>query len=127
MEISNLDRLVAEEVMGWKIKISMDGLTEYYDNGTIADGKWVENIGINDKDNIDVFKPSGKIQDAWLVVHEICQKFHSVDINIEDEMTNVIVTELFPNGHLKKKHQGYEADTPLAICYAALKAFGVEV
>ena len=53
-----------------------------------------------------------------------CTSFKSVEIFLENGMTNVIVTENFPNGYLKDKYQGYEKNAALAICKAALKAVG---
>ncbi|MGG3890282.1 BC1872 family protein [Metabacillus fastidiosus] len=66
-----INKLIAEKVMGWKVKMAMDGVTEYYDNGSFCEGKWVEDIGICEKDNVDVFKPSEKIQDAWMAVEKL--------------------------------------------------------
>jgi hypothetical protein len=70
---------------------------------------------------------STKIQDAWLIVDKLRNDFSSVEIFIVDGMTNVIVTERFPDGKLKDKHQGYEDTTEKSICYAALKAYGVTI
>lgn len=73
------------------------------------------------------FSPSTNIKDAWLVVEKLKNDFSSVEIFIVNGMTNVIITERFPSGHLKDKYQGYEKSAPLSLCKAAIKAVGVEV
>lgn len=67
---------------------------------------------------------SQKIEYAWLVIEKLEKDFSSVEIHIEKGMTNVIVTEHFPNGFLKDIYQGYEESASLSICKAALKAVG---
>ncbi|PGL87845.1 hypothetical protein CN931_01285 [Bacillus sp. AFS054943] len=109
-----IDELVAEKVMRW-IKPP---------ETSILKAMWVETpVGAVHR---ELPKFSTNIEDAWLVVDKLQDSFTSVEIFIEDGMTNVIITEHFPSGHLKDKYQGYERAAPLAICIAALKAVGEE-
>ncbi|AJA22226.1 TPA: BC1872 family protein [Bacillus thuringiensis] len=109
-----IDELVAEKVMGW-IKPP---------ETSILKSMWVSKpIGMVHR---ELPKFSMNMEDAWLVVDKLQDSFKSVEIFIEDRMTNVIITEHFPSGHLKDKYQGYERSAPLAICKAALKAVGEE-
>lgn len=114
MDNRNFDKLIALKVMGW----SENQIIEMDDYSKIA---------INESFVPFEFTPSTNIRDAWLVVGKLEKDFSSLEILIEDGMTNVIVTEKFSSGHLKDKHQGYEKSTPLSICYAAVRAYGVEV
>ncbi|MGG3798952.1 BC1872 family protein [Metabacillus fastidiosus] len=117
MNNQKINKLVAEQIMGWKVKKAMDGVTEYYDNGSFCEGKWVEDLGLREKDNVDVFKPSERIQDAWLVVQKF--QYHKVEMDAGHYYCTLANDGPFFDG---------DSETaPMAICLAALKTVGVEV
>lgn len=123
MDNREIDRLVAEKVMGWKVEVAMDGQTEYYDNGSLAENKWVEDVGMFEKDNIDVFKPSEKIQDAWLVIKAMEEQMFIVDLNVWRDENECVFTSL----DYENKYEGTASTIEIAICLAALKSTGIEV
>ncbi|HHI3608491.1 TPA: BC1872 family protein [Bacillus anthracis] len=120
MENRELNILIAEKVMGWKVAVAMDGATEYYDNGTLCDGKWVDDVGILEKDNLNVFKPSDRIQDAWLVVEKMRK-----DYDFWFELTTHESFSLKTKCYFQLNDIEVSAvceTAPMAICKAALLA-----
>ncbi|MBQ6446640.1 MAG: hypothetical protein IJJ10_04135 [Bacillus sp. (in: Bacteria)] len=110
MNNNSINQLIAEKVMRWHLR-KLEHVNAWIDEK----GDWTLK---------QMWKPATNIQDAWLVVEKLQASFKSVEIFLENGMTNVIVTENFPNGYLKDKYQGYEKNAALAICKAALKAVG---
>jgi hypothetical protein len=97
-----LDRLVAEHVMGWEYK--WDG--------------WITNYNIWISD----FSPSTDMSDAWLVVEKIKGEDHFVNLY------NTITKEWYCKVETTdKKKFAYAETAPLAIVKASLKAKGVEI
>ena len=101
-----LDALIAEKVMGWKVN---------YDNWTVAkphfskpDTFWCVSLKAGDW---AAFTPSTQIADAWLVVEKLIGQYEFMVQAIDGERWIAVFF-----------HEA-EADTaPLAICLAALKA-----
>jgi hypothetical protein len=102
-----LDALVAEKVMGWKVK-HMDVYGWMY---SLPDrNRWT---------NVPHF--SSNIADAWQVVEKARKDFGFIDILPYGSGYETVVRTL--NGDIHTKVE----TAPHAICLAALRAFGVEV
>ncbi|WP_242224510.1 BC1872 family protein [Bacillus cereus group sp. BfR-BA-01380] len=114
MENRELNILIAEKIMGWKVAVAIDGVTEYYDNGTLCDGKWVDDVGILEKDNLNVFKPTEKIQDAWQVVEKL-----EYDVKVtKTDLKPKYQVHVFVPGDVKMV---FAETAPMAICKGALE------
>lgn len=101
-----LDALVAEKVMGWRKRETPPG-------GHI----WI------DKDNLayvpgELPRYSTDIAAAW----EVVEKLNNLDFSIEYEREIKIWRASFEQGI-----PALEREAPLAICFAALNAVGVDV
>ena len=111
-----LDALVAEKVMGWKVD-NEHPYTTYYDG--------IDFMGSNCEDDQAYWSPSTDIAAAWQVVEKMRERGYDTCVsNGERPPPNVWEAEIYvyPGG----LGGGCEkADTaPLAICLAALKACG---
>lgn len=140
MTNAEIDRLVAEKVMGWKLWLERRGeytyvvaqkdyrepwkssRSEYWEEHK----KRYEPLGdarINPKKHIaaflDSFKPSTSISDAWAVV----EKFQVGAVEIARGFDCWSCEFTGPAGNGKALAKTIE----LAICLAALRALGVEV
>ncbi|EZP77579.1 hypothetical protein H839_08099 [Parageobacillus genomosp. 1] len=114
MNLREIDRLVAEKVMGWEPE-EIEGSA--YLSGYVL-YKREEPPHIPDYQ----FKPSTNVADAWKVVEKLREKELYVDIDTFAEHYDVRVV----SGPNEVGHSLSET-APLAICLAALKAAGVEV
>jgi len=105
-----IDKLVAEKVMGWKV----------------IEGKGImKPIGRTFWRLVDDFYPTINMESAWLVVERICEaKRWRVIMDVNETYTEV--TFKTQMGSWIQAHSEEET-APLAICKAALKAVGVEV
>lgn len=117
MNNREIDRLIAEKVMGWEVKeIPSKKFLDAYvlykrpNQSNINDHQW---------------NPSTYIQDAWQIVEKF--DFASVDrITGYGEFYNVTLSVAEEDGTYSEVEA--KADTaPMAICLAALKAVGIEV
>lgn len=108
--MNGIDVLIAEKVMGWR-KESMAALSELMPSYDV----WVKSE--TEYDNVENFRPSERIQDAFLVV----DKFDYFKLEKEDEEYFYAETlgDIFG--------VSWEPTAPLAICYAALKALKIEI
>lgn len=128
MNLREIDRLVAEKVMRWRLKSFAGG-----GGGFVAwvddDGKIVkyENDCTLHAHPIAFWKPTTNITDAWQVVEKIIEQFGSYSLTkIKDGGHYCEV--LYWNRGAFDIIAEVEAETaPLAICLAALKAVGVEM
>jgi Phage ABA sandwich domain len=120
MNLREIDRLIAEKVMGWKI---------------YADSAGYKFWSINEDDSsriicsVTSFEPSTDIRDAWLVVEKLRETkiFSLYDAwDGDDNKIFCAVFEYNDTYHVVD-YKGYADTAPLAICLAALKAVGVEV
>ncbi|KXY51044.1 hypothetical protein AT268_31560 [Bacillus cereus] len=75
MKNRELHILIAEQVMGWKVETAPDG-SEFFDTGIFCEGRDIDDVGILEKDNLNVFKPTKKLQDAWLVIEKMRKDYH---------------------------------------------------
>ena len=123
MNLRKIDRLVAEKVMGWRLK-SFPGEGGGFSAWLNDDEKIIkyENNCTLHAQPYDFWKPSTNIADAWQVV----KKFY-------EKGDKVIVTNTLGGNWCCYIHAGLGqfsaiAETaPLAICLAAMKACGIEV
>jgi virulence-associated protein VagC len=106
MNLREIDRLVAEKVMGWKDAFEVWGL---------------DDVWITDEGEKRIFNPTTEIADAWQVVEKLT--YGKTDFETYFEL------QLFYMHYYAKfrKHEAKAETAPLAICLAALKAVGVEV
>lgn len=124
MNLREIDRLVAEKVMGWKLRKCFE------DDCYITD-EWVTDFKNKFNDSVividvDKFNPSTDIQDAWLIL----QKADDFVVNKATEGSLGVRSGLAETGDIHCMYNGahaYAKKAPLAICLAALKAVGVEV
>jgi hypothetical protein len=102
-----IDCLVAENVMGWKLK-TMEHCEAWIDN----QNGWVLK---------QMWKPSTNIQDAWLVLEKICK---DNDWRCIMDVNGKNYTEVSFKSQMGGWRDGFsEKETaPLAICSAALDA-----
>jgi hypothetical protein len=107
------DALVAEKVMGWVL--GNNPLTSMIDTGWIdpVTGSWAKG-----------FSPSADITDAWQVVEKLQEVYLYTDIRTCADFYEVWITD-----HANDSTTGTFATPklPEAICFASLKAMGVEI
>ena len=131
-----LERVIAEKVMGWEISgPDIEGYTRLVDERSVVVGL------LND------FEPSIDIRDAWRVVEKVSESFvktgfsGGVDIGTwtdfhleKGSASGDFWTATFQRNDERNsvgtdvcEWTSYAMTAPLAICLAALKAKGVEV
>lgn len=115
LNLREIDRLVAEKVMGWKIdeQVSNDDVVAVFD----------------EKGNWGTFKPTEWIQDAWQVVEKMREGriFSLCDAWDENDEPIFYANFQYNDGYHVVNYDAYAKTATLAICLAALKAVGVEV
>jgi hypothetical protein len=125
-----LDALVAEKVMGWRLEERGYVATFWVDeNGKVK--RAAEPCSI-DFCSCEVFSPSTDISDAWKVVEKLGIIPNSFYIGYKTDKNGKKIYRAFfqKENPITTLIYTYEADAetaPLAICLAALKAVGVEV
>lgn len=119
MDKREIDRLIAENVMGFK--------PIYDDNILIAFESEVSNLIFTDDDNCE-WAPSTDIRDAWLVVEKI--RGHKIFQlgDMEDVNGNLMYYADFQynDGYRIVYNEAHAMTAPLAICLAVLKVIGME-
>ena len=128
MNLQEINKLVAEHVMGWKLEVAMDGVTEYYDTGEFGGGKWTEQNGELSKknrfDDEDIFQPCQRVQDAWLVLEKLSkEKDWRFIIDYSEHETQVTAKNKMG---ACRQILGVSESVPVAMCLAALEAVGIE-
>ncbi|MCM3110660.1 BC1872 family protein [Lederbergia lenta] len=110
MNYKEIDRLIAEKVMGWKYFSPLDEVWTEDGSLSLKKGEW---------------KPSTNIQDAWIVLEKVCKK-HNWRAVID---RNQVETEVRFKTQMGSCSQnlGHAENPSLAICYACLESVGVEV
>ena len=118
-----LDALVAEKVMGWRLLQWIDEVAEdetwQNDDGWYWDGRGGDYQAYE-------WEPTTNISDAWLVVEKLINndKRDTVEVSIMVDGTGALVNFYRESGDACPQ---VSADTaPKAICLAALKAVGME-
>lgn len=110
---SELDRLVAELVMGWRIDTARDAWWGY-ERGMVG----------NDRPTVHPsnWKPSTNIAHAWEVVEKMRERFSAVEVKSIDRTYACLIEE--NSGEVDEHYvASAEAPTaPLAVCRAALLA-----
>jgi Phage ABA sandwich domain len=113
MNTREIDRLVAEKVMGWKWEYN-DMLNRYVSRD--EKGFWHLN-----------FCPSTDLLDAWQVVEKIIEQFGSYSLTKIKDGGHYCEVLYWNNGAFDVIAEVEAETAPLAICLAALKAMGVEM
>jgi hypothetical protein len=105
-----LDRLVAEKVMGWKVEYGELGHEHFTENGEIK------------------FLPfySTNISDAWQVVEKLKLEFICKVIGLTNDHKDWFCS-FTPIGLGAYGNAAYAETAPLAICLSSLKVKGVEI
>jgi len=111
MNLREIDRLVAEKVMGWEYVQDTD--------------KWWD----GDVLDIENFNPSTNIQDAWRVVEKMREGriFSLCDAWDENDEPIFYANFQYNDGYHVVNYDAYAETAPLAICLAALEVVGVKV
>ncbi|MED5050605.1 hypothetical protein P9850_01810 [Anoxybacillus rupiensis] len=120
MNLREIDRLVAEKVMGWE---------PVYDDGDLV--SFVTEFGtlfFSDDDECE-WSPTIDIADAWKVVEKLRESKKFTLHDVLDKNDNKVYYAQFHWIEMRYvEYVGAHANTaPLAICLAALKAVGFEV
>lgn len=115
MNLREIDRLVAEKVMGWIPQREIQDRILY----VLQDGTHVA-LGWN---------PTVNISDAWQVVEKLRETSVFSLHDAWDEGDNKIFCADFEynDGYHVVNHYEYAKSAPLAICLAALKSVGVSI
>lgn len=112
MNSSEIDRLVAEKVMGWKrTPYGWDVLEKKY------------NLGIE----WDLPKFSTNIADAWKVVEKLQKDGWYIELYNENEEWCFDLTKYNEFLSVDRFYRASAEGASLAICLAALKACGIDV
>lgn len=119
MKNRELHILIAEQVMGWKIETAPDG-AEFFDTGVFCGGRDIDDVGILEKDNLNVFKPTKRLQDAWLVVEKMRKDYHFNFSLTTPESLSLKTNCCFQLGDIKESAVCETAQ--MAICKSALLA-----
>jgi hypothetical protein len=121
-----IDKLIAEKVMGWHIQEEKGGRNQWLD----SDGHYQHMVsrydGYEDAEDFETicWHPSESILWAWEVVEFLRRRFWSTNIVCWDFSDKWVITCEHRTGHGEPKKTLYaDAETaPLAICRAALLA-----
>jgi hypothetical protein len=118
---NELDKLVAEKVMGWvaeeipaKQFLSAYVLYKRPEPPHVPDYKW---------------SPSTNIQDAWLVVERLNNSLNTIT-KVNNNSKIGYEVEMFKydsEGDLDDVYKTHQETAPLAICITALKSVGIEM
>lgn len=111
--MTNIDKKVAELVMGWK------------KNGVIGSGDFEEIVWKIGKENTVGFYPATDISQAFDVVNKMIADGYWVNIFGMTTSTEWGVTMIDEDNFMKDKSEEfteYDKSLPLAICKAAIKA-----
>ncbi|WP_049680939.1 BC1872 family protein [Peribacillus loiseleuriae] len=103
-----IDRLIAEKVMGWT-----------------SDGYLYHDMITGDMCSINEFRPSEDLEDAWLIVEKI--SYGNTELIFDLELRYKGFWAYFTDGKSDDYSSEQEKTAPLAICVAALKATGVNI
>jgi Phage ABA sandwich domain len=125
MNLREIDRLVAEKVMGWRLK-SFPGGGGGFSAWLNDDGKIVkyENDCTLHAQPYDFWRPTINITDAWQVVEKLKIAVIPQAGGAPKNMQYLAEIDDRPLG---KHYEAFAETAPLAICLVALKAVGVEV
>lgn len=115
-----IDRLIAEKIMGWNIREVSDGV------------KWIQAEGYELYFSDDIYRewmPSEDMSDAWLVVEKLRERKIFTIYDAWDEKDEKIFCANFQynDTYHVVDYSAYADTAPMAICLAALKVVGVEV
>jgi hypothetical protein len=122
MNLREIDRLVAEKVMGWKLR-------KYFEDDCYITDEWMTDI--QDKFNnsfividVDKFNPSTDIRDAWQVVEKLKIAVIPQAGDPPTDMKYLAEIDRQPFGD---NYEAYAGTAELAICLVALKSVGVNI
>jgi hypothetical protein len=116
-----IDKLIAEKVMGYRIIPP----STHESTGITNDGYFVIQEETEDEDAIWInqfeFSPSTDIQDAWKVVEKLRSNERQIDVVCQP---SVYFAQMELNEELVTIEN---KSAPMAICLAALKSVGIEI
>lgn len=113
MSDDELNRLIAEKVMGWHV------------GGYGGEPYWLNGKGMHAWP-IDDWQPTQDIAQAWQVVERMRQLGFDFELQWQD--IKPLGQDVFASFNAHEKQGAWEHDVPtLAIVLAALRAMGVEV
>lgn len=118
MNLREIDRLIAEKVMGWE---------PVYDDGDLI--SFVTEFGtlfFSDDDESE-WSPTIDIADAWKVVEKIIEQFGSYSLTKIKDGGHYCEVLYWNHGAFDVIAEAEAKTAELAICLAALKSVGVEV
>lgn len=132
-----LDRLIAEKVMGWKFTLHKDGFEwsypgtreTYFGNGipNLQTPHVIRSpVRLCGSDSSEDWTPSTNIAHAWEVVEKMAR---TDDVHVGKAVQSAGLNDPYyecdvTDGEGKNRARGIAATAPLAICRAALKAIG---
>lgn len=113
---------IGTKVMGWNIETSMDGLNDYYEEGSLNGGFWVEDIqrGFSTDDS-NTFKPSRNMKHAWMVIERMMEHYNCSFSLISTESNCFKCEFRFDNDCVEY----IDPCQCVAICVASLKVLSV--
>ncbi|WP_242289646.1 MULTISPECIES: hypothetical protein [Bacillus cereus group] len=113
---------IGTKVMGWSIETSMDGLNDYYEDGSLNGGFWVEDIQRDlSIDDSNTFKPSENMKHTWMVIERMMEHYNcSFSLN-STELNNFKCEFRFGNEIVEY----IDPCQCVAICVASLKVLSV--
>jgi len=121
MNTREIDRLVAEKVMGWEY----DHLYKEYFLKEYVGNNWHKKYVCKNHE----FNPSTNIQDAWKVIEKLCviDRLNKDGYDFQMWSENGKFNANFWKGDFYVLGFAESESAPLAICLAALETVGVEV
>jgi hypothetical protein len=115
MNLREIDRLVAEKVMGWKVSKGRLGL-EWYKADENGKFKFIRSV--------TDFEPSTDIRDSWRVVEKLKIAVIPQAGDPPKDMQYLAEIDRQPFGN---NLEAFAETAELAICLVALKSVGVDV
>jgi len=115
MKNKEINRLIAEKVMGWKqVERSLRDSEGHYDTVCWDKGHM----------EVDSFRPSTDIRHAWLVAEKL---YISVTPQCGAPHDMQCLAELDDESQQQVKWEAFAETAPLAICKVALRSYGIEI
>lgn len=123
MNKREIDRLIATKIMGYEVD---EKWTEEINDDFMYVGVWISDAPAETE---GPFAPSEDISDAWQVVDKVreSRNFDLSDAWDENDKKIFYSHFQYDDSVIVRTYSAYAETAPLAICLAALKAYGVEL